>query len=279
MQFLITGTTALFSGLIYYLLYRTGLAGDLSDPTFGSYPSFSFVLAFSLFGIALSRHAGWRQLLPGVGWLLVTVLCEFWLGTFSSLDLIAALLGYLSAVLAWKLLSNRRAPLKAGMAANVTFALAGIVLLGGSYQYCEGGCYSGRDTPVYMSYAELRSAVNVQSPRVMKSMGSLYLYSDHLFINEKNKGLHIIDNADPGRPQAKAFINIPGNTAVSIRDGFLYADSFVDLVVIDIRDPENIHETARQIDVFPYDAYQAIDDDSVYFWNIDESKGVVIGYE
>jgi len=125
-----------------------------------------------------------------------------------------------------------------------------------------------------MSYAELRAAVAVEDPRTMNQMGRLVIYQDHLFINELNKGLHIINNADPTAPEAIGFIKIPGNTDVSIRDGFLYADSFVDLVVIDIRDPAQVAEVNRKVDVFPWNQYQAVGTDQ--WFDADDTRGVVI---
>ena len=67
---------------------------------------------------------------------------------------------------------------------------------------------------------------------------------------------------------------------MSIRSNYLYADSYTDLVTIDISDPQNVMEVDRDIDIFPYDAYQNIPDD-VYFGydDIDELRGVVVSYE
>ena len=112
----------------------------------------------------------------------------------------------------------------------------------------------------------------------MMKLGRLYVQGDVVYMSDAGKGIHVINNTNPAAPEAVGFINIPGNTNMSIRGGFLYVDSFVDLAVLDIRDPANIFEVSRQTDVFPYDAFQAIDYEG-YFLGADSTKGVVIGYE
>lgn len=135
------------------------------------------------------------------------------------------------------------------------------------------------DEPVYMSYQTLRSTAIAQQPKTPSEISRIYLYHDLVLLNSRNQGIHVYDNADPQNPQNLVFINIPGNTELSVIDNYLYADSFIDLVVYDISDVNNIHEVNRQTGIFPYDPYQVIDDDSVYFESIDETRGVVVGHE
>lgn len=131
---------------------------------------------------------------------------------------------------------------------------------------------------MYLSYQDLRNAVQPQPAKPIQSLGRLYLYENYLFINERNQGIHIYDNSDPTAPVAKGFLAIPGNTALSIRDKYLYADSYVDLVTLDLNDPENIQVVQRETDVFPYDPWQNLPRD-IRLWGWDKSKGLVIGYE
>ena len=65
--------------------------------------------------------------------------------------------------------------------------------------------------PVFMSKAELRDAIQFESSQGINQSGKIYFINDHLLINEPNKGIHIIDNANPENPQNLGFINIPGN--------------------------------------------------------------------
>ena len=57
---------------------------------------------------------------------------------------------------------------------------------------------------------------------------------------------------DPADPENMGFIEIPGNVDIAIKNNTLYADSYVDLVAIDISDIENPEEVNRVEDVFPY---------------------------
>lgn len=255
---------SLIAGFAYYLCWRW-LQLPLLDISAGSFPSFVFVFAF---GLLLPKLPTRLQPPYQSHWLLLALITEPMFGTATLLDGFASILGYLSSQAIQKCSSSPNTTSKSN---PLLFVLAPLLLAGSYYpNYNESN-----GTPVYMSYDALREAVAVEEPRAMSAMGRLVLYQDHLFINELNKGLHVIDNADPGAPQAIGFINIPGNTDVSIRDGYLYADSFIDLVVIDIRDPAQVMEVNRQIDVFPWDRYQ-VEQAKVGWFEADSSLGVVI---
>ncbi len=132
--------------------------------------------------------------------------------------------------------------------------------------------------PIYMSYEELRQPLTIDRDRPLGENGKIYLYQDYLFVNEPNKGIHVFDNADPTQPVAMYFINLPGNVDLSIRNNHIFADSFIDLVSIDISDINNPRVVSRQEDVFAYDPYQAIPD-GIWMELKGQSYGVVIGYE
>ncbi|HHN47860.1 MAG TPA: hypothetical protein ENN08_02830, partial [Bacteroidales bacterium] len=52
-----------------------------------------------------------------------------------------------------------------------------------------------------------------------------------------NQGIHVVDNSNPASPQIISFIAIPGNYDLAIRGNILFADSYIDLVALDISDP------------------------------------------
>jgi hypothetical protein len=132
--------------------------------------------------------------------------------------------------------------------------------------------------PIYLPYAELRKPISVEPDHPLKNFGKIYVYGPYLFINSRNQGIYIFDNTDPTQPVYRSFLKIPGNVDIAVKDGILYADSYVDLVAVDLRDATQIHELARFTDVFPYDGYQNVPE-GVYFDSIDSSRGVVVGYE
>ena len=105
-------------------------------------------------------------------------------------------------------------------------------------------------TPVSLTTNQVRMGLNVTSARGLVNPGKLYTKDGYLFINESKQGIHVIDNRDPANPKPLAFINIPGNGDMAVRDNFLYADSYMDLVTLDISNLANIREVARSQDVF-----------------------------
>jgi hypothetical protein len=133
------------------------------------------------------------------------------------------------------------------------------------------------NVPVYLSYEDLRSSFEVSPGTVLEKPGKIYFYGSYMFINEYQKGIHVADLSDPASPELIAFIEVPGNVDMAIRNNMLYADSYVDLLVIDVSDPEQPVLSKRIEDLFeyiipPYDWEYPLDE-------IDQDKGVITGYE
>jgi len=133
------------------------------------------------------------------------------------------------------------------------------------------------NVPVYMGLDEFRGAVKRTSPAALENPGKIYFKDNYLFINEYHKGVHVIDNSNPSSPAMVAFLEIPGNVDIAIRNNILFADSFIDLVAIDISDPSNPVEVDRIEDAFP-NVLPPIDY-TYPVYGLDFSKGVVVGWE
>ncbi len=131
--------------------------------------------------------------------------------------------------------------------------------------------------PQYLSYADLRSSVKSAGVQQLENPGKIYFKDHYIFINEMLKGVHIIDNSNPESPINIGFINIPGNVDIAIKDKILYADSYIDLVAIDISDIKNPKEVGRQKEIFNYIIPSYNKDYPV--GTVDRKKGVVIGWE
>jgi hypothetical protein len=123
-----------------------------------------------------------------------------------------------------------------------------------------------RFDPVYKPLAEIRAGVKSESPRNLKSPGKIYALGNYLFINEKQEGIHVIDNTDPSHPQTVAFWSIPGNVDMVIRDQYLYADQYIDLLTIDISDLQNPQLLCRAETVFP-------------LFGFDPANGYIVDYK
>jgi len=133
------------------------------------------------------------------------------------------------------------------------------------------------NSPVYMSYEDLRDAVEQKAAAELVNPGKIYFKDDYIFIVEKMKGIHIIDNTNPANPQNISFVEVPGNVDIAIKDNILYADSYIDLVAIDVSDLGNIKEVGRVEEVLPY-TLPPFDEDYPLA-RIDKDKGVVTGWE
>jgi hypothetical protein len=131
--------------------------------------------------------------------------------------------------------------------------------------------------PVYLSYPDLRAAIKTEPASDLKNPGKMYFKENYIFIVEELKGIHIIDNSVPSIPVKKSFINIPGVIDITMSGFYLYADSYIDLVVFDLQNLDNIVEVGRVKDILPYTIPQYKTDYPVA--RVDQTKGVVTGWE
>lgn len=116
---------------------------------------------------------------------------------------------------------------------------------------CETSTTYIRYDPVYVKAETLRAEIKPEAPRPLKNAGKIYVYEGYLIINEPEEGLHIVDNRNPKAPVPVAFVPIPGNVDMAVRNNILYADSWVDLVMLNIEDPANPKFAGRVKEAFP----------------------------
>ncbi len=136
--------------------------------------------------------------------------------------------------------------------------------------------YTG-NAPVYLSYDDLRKSVVIEKDVDIKNPGKIYFKDNYIFIVEELKGLHVFDNNNPSQPLKVCFVKLPGVVDISISGNILYADSFVDLVVLDLSDINNIRETGRIKDILPYTIPPY--DNKYPVATLDKDKGVVTAWE
>ncbi len=133
------------------------------------------------------------------------------------------------------------------------------------------------NVPVYMSFSDFRTSFAKTSPAEITNPGKMYFKDDYLFVNEYEKGIHVIDNSDPSKPKKVAFYKILGNVDMAIRGNILFADSYIDLVSIDITDVENPVEKSRLQNVFP--EIKPVGDVYYPYSSVDKSKGVIVDWQ
>jgi hypothetical protein len=109
--------------------------------------------------------------------------------------------------------------------------------------------------PVYKTTSEVRANIKSNAPEEISNPGKIVLLGNYIFLNEIDKGIHVIDNSNPASPQNVAFITIPGNMDLALKGNTLYADLYTDLVTLDISNPLNVLVKKYNEGVFPYRIY------------------------
>ncbi|MFB6318033.1 hypothetical protein [Saccharicrinis sp. FJH54] len=111
--------------------------------------------------------------------------------------------------------------------------------------------YYNAYSPVLMERSNLEKSIHSVDPVAMENPGKIYIKDSLLFIVEKFKGVHIINDYDPSHPVSLAFITIPGVVDVAVKNNLLFADNAVDLVSVNISDVKNATVVNRVKNVFP----------------------------
>jgi len=109
--------------------------------------------------------------------------------------------------------------------------------------------------PVYKTTAEVRANIKSNTEKAVSQPGKLFIKDHFIFLNEVDKGVHVIDNSNPTAPRNVAFIDIPGNMDIAVKGNTLYADLYTDLVAIDITNPLQAKVTQVLEGVFPHRFY------------------------
>jgi hypothetical protein len=112
--------------------------------------------------------------------------------------------------------------------------------------------YWGQYKPVFMLRSELEKNVKLEEPKPVQDPGKIYIKDHLIFINEKYRGIHVIDNSNPENPTNLVFITIDGCIDIAVKDNILYADNAVDLIAVRFnQNLMNFEVTKRIKNVFP----------------------------
>ena len=105
--------------------------------------------------------------------------------------------------------------------------------------------------PLYKTTAEVRGNIKSNAPREIQTPGKIFIIGNYIFLNEIDKGIHVIDNSNPASPKNISFIDIPGNEDLALKGNTLYADLYTDLVTLDVSNPTNVVVKQYNNGVFP----------------------------
>jgi hypothetical protein len=287
----IVGVFWLVAGLLFYVLIRKqmGIFGDSSANSHkwltDCIPSFFHAFAFT----CISVGYGWKPRSAWKVWVVTGSLFEALqgivplFGTFDRLDLLANLIG---ASLAVVVVGDRRSAQRhIRRTVKASIWGVGIVTCVATSKAKDPNPYPADKgqaadfEPVYMAYDDLRQAFKVEGPREITNAGKTISIGSILLISETNIGIHVQDNTDTGNRKPLYFINLPGNLDLSAKGSTLYADSFIDVVLIQISEKEAPVLLSRKKDVFNWYAYQAIlkYKDRIDPRNLDPTLGVITG--
>ncbi len=141
------------------------------------------------------------------------------------------------------------------------FPLLTLVFLTGTAFVSDiGGTY----TPIFMSRESLeRSVVYKSEGREMKQIGKIYYRTPYIYVNERYKGVHVINNTDSANPVNEGFIFVPGCIDMAVKGNILYLDNAVDLVSFDL-DTKTVNKRIRN--VFP----EPIPPEDFFYFTYDE---------
>jgi len=136
--------------------------------------------------------------------------------------------------------------------------------------------------PVYLSLNEFRDSdnVNLVDPKAINAAGKVYGYNDMLFTIDHANGIGIW-SLNLGQTTQTGYITLNGVTDISIRNDYLYGNSYMDLVQINLSDMAA--KPVRLKDMFEFKREDVIArlPDSTYFYRtmVDDDKGIIVGYK
>lgn len=159
---------------------------------------------------------------------------------------------------------------------HLALAIGGVLLLSSCYVKETAPANVEGYRPIYKSISQVQQ-IEMLAAQPLKQPGKIYVKGSYLFVNELNKGIHIINNLDPANPKRIAFVSIPGNVDMAVKGTTLYADNYTDMVALDISNPTSVKVLKRIEGTFPVQEYPPYT--GVYFECVSPDKGVVVGWE
>lgn len=109
--------------------------------------------------------------------------------------------------------------------------------------------------PEYAVKEEVYKNIKTNPSTAIVSPGKMFILGNRIFLAEKNKGIHIINNSNPSNPINESFIPIPGSEDVLVKNNTMLVDCYMDLLSIDISNPMDCKLIHVSNNVFPERRY------------------------
>lgn len=104
---------------------------------------------------------------------------------------------------------------------------------------------------MFLSESDFRfTSIKAIEPIQLEQAGKMAFYKNYIFVNDLDKGILVIDNSSPTSPKPIKYYEIMGNKDITIKDNVLYADSYIDLLAIDISNIEAPTLVSREKNTF-----------------------------
>lgn len=98
---------------------------------------------------------------------------------------------------------------------------------------------------IYGDIDEIRQEGLLETSQSVVNPGKIYIGDSFLLIGEEGEGIHVVDNQDRANPIFTSFLNISGNREYFVNGDYLYAESYYDMLKIDISDLSDIKIVSR----------------------------------
>lgn len=133
----------------------------------------------------------------------------------------------------------------------ISLFFSGCIYLGGDSSSQQVQDVS-RYKPITIKRSELKNSISLSSVKPSNKLGKIYILNKIIFLNDTNKGFHILDNNNPKKPIKKKFLSAIGATDIAVRNNTIYINQATDLVVLNYdSNTDKLRVIKRLKNVFP----------------------------
>lgn len=122
-----------------------------------------------------------------------------------------------------------------------------------------------KGTAVYADLTEIRQTPLLGQARPIENAGKIFISDKLLLVGEEDKGIHVFNNTDPENPVAQAFITIPGNKEFYVDGNSLFAESYYDMLKVDLTDATQPQLVTRIENAISTPIYNSLGEAAVSF--------------